>query len=280
MNPEGAMATIRLYPNSHVKPESAYLRKFRKNITSQCGEDGLIEKILEIIGMTNKWCVEFGAWDGKEFSNSWALINNHGWNSVLIEANQKKFRELEGYYAGNDKAITVNALVDVNAGNNSLDAILAHTPIPADFDFLCIDIDGCDWHIWDSLANYHPRLVLIEFNPSIPNHVSFVQDKDMNVNQGSSLRAMIELGKKKGYELVATTEWNAFFVKASDYSAFGIDDNSIDSMHSIDAAESAFFQLFDGTVALCGCTKLLWCGVPIAQEDIQVLPRALRRYRG
>ena len=33
----------------------------RKKITSQCGEDGIIEKIFEMIGVQNKWCVEFGA---------------------------------------------------------------------------------------------------------------------------------------------------------------------------------------------------------------------------
>ncbi|CAN0123266.1 unnamed protein product [Heterosigma akashiwo] len=33
----------------------------------------------------NKWCVEFGAWDGKHLSNTWSLINEHGWSSVQIE---------------------------------------------------------------------------------------------------------------------------------------------------------------------------------------------------
>lgn len=51
------------------------LLDYRRNVTSQCGEDGIIEKIFEMIGARNKWCVEFGAYDGKHLSNSYNLIN-------------------------------------------------------------------------------------------------------------------------------------------------------------------------------------------------------------
>jgi hypothetical protein len=42
------MATLKLFPNTHVKAESAYLNQFESNITSQAGEDGIVEKIFEI----------------------------------------------------------------------------------------------------------------------------------------------------------------------------------------------------------------------------------------
>lgn len=274
------MAKVTLHRTSRVKPESAYLQQYRKNITSQSGEDGVIEKIFEIMGVSNKWCVEFGAWDGKHFSNSWNLINNHDWKGVLIEGNADRHKELTQTYADNPNVIAFNRLVDMAAGENSLDSILGQTPIPKDFDFLCIDIDGCDWQIWKSVAEYTPRLVSIEFNPTIPNNVHFVQDDDMRVAHGSSLRAMIDLGKEKGYDLVATTLYNGFFVRNEDFQKFGIADNSIDSMHTPDGYESFFFQLYDGTVVLAGCSQLVWQDVPISLEDIQVLPRALRRYRG
>lgn len=56
---------IEFRPRSRVKPESAYLLKFAKNVASQVGQDGIFEKMFEIIGINNRWCVEFGAWDGK-----------------------------------------------------------------------------------------------------------------------------------------------------------------------------------------------------------------------
>jgi len=70
-----------------------WLALYRKNITSQSGEDGIIEKIFELIKGDN-WCVEFGACDGKSTSNTWNLINNKGWSAVPIEPNKKKIKNL------------------------------------------------------------------------------------------------------------------------------------------------------------------------------------------
>jgi hypothetical protein len=53
-----------------------------RNVTSSGGEDGIVEKIFEvIIGAQNKWCVELGALNGTHDSNVWNLINNHDWSS-------------------------------------------------------------------------------------------------------------------------------------------------------------------------------------------------------
>lgn len=143
---------------------------------------------------------------------------------------------------------------------------------------MSIDVDGMDWHIWKSLTKFAPRLVVIEFNPSMSNDVFFVQDVDPSVFHGSSFLALIELGKSKGYELVATTEFNGLFVKQELYPAFGIEDNDIDSMHDMSIFESRLLQCYDGTLVLAGCKRLLWTDTPISDEDIQVLPAALRTY--
>ena len=56
---------------------------------------------------------------------------------------------------------------------------------------------GADYHLWASLqdTSYAPKVVVIEFNPTIPNNVLFVQEKRTNVHHGASLRALIALGK-------------------------------------------------------------------------------------
>ncbi|MDP6951883.1 MAG: hypothetical protein QGF53_03895, partial [Alphaproteobacteria bacterium] len=261
------MAELRWEPRSRVKPESTYLQVVRRNVASQAGEDGLIERIFSMMGTTNKTCVEFGAWDGKHLSNSWNLIANKGWRGVPIEGDPARFQYLLANYAGNDKATPLNRMVGLSPPDD-LDSILATTDTPEDFDLLIIDVDGIDYHIWKSLQNYRPRLLVIEFNQAIPNDIHFVQDANATVHHGSSLRAMIALGKEKGYELVATTELNALFVRRELFPVFEIADNDIDSMHSPGDYESKLFQLYDGTLVLAGCRMLLWAEQPITQEAI------------
>ncbi len=274
-NREAEMADLRWEPRSRVKPESTYLQVVRRNVASQAGEDGLIERIFSIMGAANKTAVEFGAWDGRHMSNSWNLIANKGWSGVPIEGDGARFQDLLATFDGNDKVTPLNRMVGL-AAPDDLDSILAATDTPTDFDLLSIDVDGVDYHIWKSLHAYRPRLVVIEFNQAIPNDIHFVQDADPAVHHGSSLRAMISLGKEKGYELVATTEVNALFVARELFPAFEIADNDIDAMHSPGVYESKLFQLYDGTLVLAGCRMLLWAEQPIEQEAIQVVPREQR----
>jgi hypothetical protein len=58
------MPIIAHVPKDRRNPASNYLSKFAENVTSQDGEYGIVQKILEIIGIRNKWVVEIGAWDG------------------------------------------------------------------------------------------------------------------------------------------------------------------------------------------------------------------------
>ena len=272
------MPVVKYVPDSRVKPESAYLREFARNVTSQLGEDGIIEKIFAIIGPANRCCCEFGAWDGIHFSNTWNLIARQRWRGLLIEADRDRFRELQGNYAGRDDVRLVQAMVEVD-GERSLDAILAAAKLPIDFDLLSIDVDGMDWHIWNTLLGHRPRVVVIEFNQSVPNDVIFIQDPDPAVNQGASLLAMIDLAKAKSYELVATTTCNAFFVDRELFPQFKISDNSIDAMHDLRGSETKIFQLYDGTLMLAGHQQLIWHGIPIDSEKIQILPKEARVFR-
>lgn len=248
-----------------------------RNITSEHGEDGIVEKIFEIIGEENRWCVELGALNGVHGSNVWHLVKEKDWSGVLIEADQTYFEKLEQEYAGNARAHCVHAFVSFE-GDSSLDTIFARTPLPHTFDLFSLDIDGNDYHLWDSLVDYRPRVMLVEFNPTIPNEVSFIQPRDMNVFQGSSLRALVELGKRKGYELIATTDANAFFVLAELFPEFGIADNSIDALRTTHQYETKLFQLYDGTLRISGYDRLLWHNLPLDVEKLQILPPRARRY--
>lgn len=274
------MQRLELRRRSRRKPESLVLEPYRRDVTSQNGEDGIIERIFEIVGATNRWCVEFGAWDGKLYSNTWNLIANHGWTGVLIEGEADRFEDLKRTYADlPQRAHLVNCFVTLEPGAR-LDDLLQREGVPEDCDLLSIDIDGNDWHIWNSLAHFRPRVVVVECNPSIENNVYFVQNYGPSIHHGSSMLAHIELGKAKGYELVASTGVNAFFVKRELFAAFGIKDNSIDALHDTSDQVIEIFQGFDGTIFAAGDLKLHWHGIALTQEDFQVLRPIERRFPG
>lgn len=272
-----AMTTIEVHAIDRRKPESIYLEKYARNRTSEYGEDGIVEKVFEIIKPDNRFCVEIGAGDGKNASNTWRLINDENWRAALIEADTRRYASLEKTYRDVDRVQTVHCAVDCQ--DQSLDNILRATQAPTNLDFLSLDIDGQDWHVWSSLRAYRPRLLLVEFNHTVPNDVVFIQENSFKKNQGASLLAFMKLAQQKGYELIATTITNAFFVVQDEFARFGIKDNSIDAMYYNEKYQTRIFQTYDGRLHLAGCKQLIWKKMlDISDDDIQPLPRSMQTY--
>ncbi len=241
----------------HINKESGYLRQYAADNTSQSGEDGILKHIFQVIGANNEWCVEFGAWDGRNHSNTYTLVAETGWHGVLIEGVVERFHELEATYRGNDRAILINNFIGFDENRDSIDYMLGHTEIPTDFDLVIIDIDGNDWHVWNSMRRYRPRIVIIEHNPSVPNDVVFIQERNPDVQQGCSLKALVMLGKSKGYELICTTNYNAIFVVEEEYEEFEIADNSIEAMH-VPMMDGRIFHCYDTSIYCVGMPNLIW----------------------
>jgi hypothetical protein len=227
------------------------LSTYRHNVTSQSGEDGILQQLFAIIGVENHWCVEFGAGDGKQNSNTWNLINNHAWAAVLIEADRSEYTRLRERYTGNARVSAIRAIVKRD-GPSGLAALLGKSPIPKDFDLLVVDIDGDDYHVWESFEDYRPRVVVVEFNHTIPFDVSFVQAYQAPVRGGASLAALRMLGEKKGYVLVYAHGSNALFVDRSIAVAHDLGPASNEALRLATPAPAPYFQLYDGSVVLWG----------------------------
>jgi hypothetical protein len=272
------MPEIRFEPTTRYRPDCNWLARYARSSQSQLGQDGILEKIFEVIGEGNKFCIEFGAWDGVKYSNTWELIAQKGWSGILIEGNPDRCRDIVRNHNNNPKLQVVNALVWWE-GDSRLDAILERCDTPADIDLLGIDIDGNDFHVWNAVEKHKPRVVLIEFNPSVPNDVYFVQDADPEIRQGSSLRAMIELGKKKGYSLVCTRKIDAFFVRDEYFPLFEIESNDIDSMYDNRNFITLLFHGYDGTLFTAGRKNLIWCDGEFDDETFQIRPKEKRFFK-
>ena len=258
---------------------STYLLESAKDVCSQFGEDGILQKVFDIIGTNNKWCVEFGAWDGVHLSNTCHLIRDHGWMGVQIEGHKSKFDALQKNFAELKNAIQIRATIGYTPGADTIEDALKSTAIPLDFDLISIDIDGNDYHVWASIETYRPRVVVIEFNPTIPNDVVFIQDRDMSVNEGCSLAALIRLGGQKGYELVCATRANGIFVLKEEFQKFAIADNHIDSMRA--DSPGRIFYGYNGKVYQT-LNKFTWAlkGTPATPDMLQILPETQRVWKG
>lgn len=203
------------------------LNRFAYNVNSQNGEDGIVEYIFQKIGFHSHFAVEFGGWDGVYLSNIRNLVLKNDMNALFIEGDSQRASEGQKNYAGNNKVKFVNEWVGCKKGKK-LDNILKENHVPEEIDLVSIDIDGYDYWIWNSLELYKPRVIIVEFNPTVSNSVVMINPNNENVLHGSSPLALVELGKRKGYELAALTGCNCIFIVSEELEKLDIVDNSLE----------------------------------------------------
>ena len=252
------------------------------NTYSQYGEDGIIQEIFRRLTnsgvLLNGWACEFGAWDGLYLSNTARLITEEGFSAVLIEGDQKRIKDLVKNFPG-DNVKKICSFV-THSGETSLENLLSTTAIPKDFDFLSVDIDGMDYYILKSLNFFKPKLICIEFNPSIPNVINFVQPENYRIKQGSSARAISELASSMNYTVVAATRCNLFLLKNEYSQICDVPAQDLDELVPGGQDVTYIFSGYDGTLlSNAPFVSLGWHGrFPIS--SIQILPKLLRTYSG
>ncbi len=201
--------------------QNLFYEEHKHDVYSQNGEDGVIEKMLNILSIKDGWVCEFGAWDGKHLSNTFALVEK-GFKAVFIEGDPIKFKDLQTTSHTYPNIVPILAYVDHDQNKqHSLDKILIRTNIPKDFSILSIDIDSYDFQVWESLQNYRPRIVIIEINSSInPKRLDYIHQRSPEMS-GSGFAATLQLAKEKQYHFIAHTG-NMIFIRDEDVHLFSI----------------------------------------------------------
>lgn len=199
-----------------ASPGEAEFRVF-----SQWGEDGILQYLLRRIPVARRVFVEFGVENYVE-SNTRFLLTNDQWSGLVMDGSQENIEYIRRdpiYWAANLKA--VHAFIT----RENINELLSANGIAGEIGLLSIDIDGNDYWVWEAIEGVSPALVAIEyasqFGPearvSTPYDPAFVRDSAhySKVYYGASLAALEQLGRRKGYTLVATNRAgnNAFFVR-------------------------------------------------------------------
>lgn len=189
----------------------ANLLRYERRVSSQHGEDGILEAIFAKIGTTNKFFVEFGVGSGRQCNTAW-LYRKHGWTGVWMDG-----------APGKTKAKRPPILHTEMITAENINGLFEKYGVPSSFDLLSIDIDGNDYWVWQKIVAYQPRVVVMEYNASIPPDQARTIAYDPHfVWQrtdyfGASLLALANLGQAKNYSLVAcdSAGVNAFFVDSA-----------------------------------------------------------------
>ncbi len=190
------------------------LNNRKKNVFSQNGEDGVILFLLKKLNLLkngkNRWCCEFGAWDGIKGSNTFNLVKNYHFKAVFIESDKQKFLDLLVTQKKFSNIVAINKHVDFKRkSKNSLDNILKNTNISKKFEVLSIDIDSFDLAVWKSIKKYRPKIVIIEINSGIEPGIKQLHSIS---KQGNSFTSTVNFAKQIGYELVCHTG-NCIFIE-------------------------------------------------------------------
>lgn len=246
------------------------LNRYAQNVYSQNGEDGIIQEACARLNLKKGYFVEFGAWDGRYLSNTYNLYQNCDWSGCYIEGSQKRFQALLKNIDPR-KILPINCFVSVD-GENTLDNILRRHGVDQNLDIISIDVDSDDLAIWESIKDYIPRIVVIEFNLTIPNACEFVQP--LGTHLGNAPLSIIKLGAAKGYWPFAATDTNLFFIQKEIFDQLRL--RKAPTLPELRQDVGFIFLGYDGSIITTGgITGNPWnYNAPI----LQTFPRFLRYY--
>ncbi len=190
-------------------------------VSSQFGEDGIIEHLLRHVPIDRPIFIEFGVEDYAE-ANTRFLLRNRNWSGLVMDGstdNMAKVRNEAIYWRHNIKAEAAFITKE------NIDALISGHGIFDDIGLLSIDIDGNDYWVWEAISGISPRIVIVEYNalygstakvavPYDPQFIRFNAHKS-GLYWGCSLAALVHLAGRKNYRLVGcnTAGINAFFVR-------------------------------------------------------------------
>jgi len=164
-----------------------FYNKYREFGYSQHGEEGVIQEIVRRINPVKVSC-EFGAQDGKKYSNTFRLLEQ-GWRGIFIEENEAYAPLLFENISGKNAVAYITEITIENINEM----------ITQELGLLSIDVDNDDYHLWAAHSG-KVDIVCIEIHSGI-----LPPKEEIPGKSGASYSSMLKLAKKKGYFLICHT---------------------------------------------------------------------------
>lgn len=226
----------RIYPNNDemkllIGKELVFAQKnmvsdqiidYEFKVFSQFGDDGIIQHLINEIKPINNTFIEFGVGDYSECNTRFLLMNNN-WSGFIIEGDKKAVEKIEkwGDLWKYDLRVKKAFITKEN-----INGMLKESGFK-DVGLLHIDMDGVDYWIWETIdcSELNPSIVILEYNSAFGGKraitVPYKEDFNRtdahysNLYWGASLKALVNLSKKKGYKFIGCNSAgnNAYFVK-------------------------------------------------------------------
>jgi len=191
---------------------------FEHQTFSQNGEDGILREILRRLKKENGTFLEIGSGDGLE--NNTRLLLQTGWTGAWIDGSESCCSlagEVNKKFISNGNLKILNSLVTAE----NINQLINDLEVPSNIDVLSLDVDLNTYHVWEQLEKTKAKIAIIEYNGFFPADSNWVAEYDPSgwwdggINMGAALKPLVELSRKKGYQLIGCdlSGANAFFIK-------------------------------------------------------------------
>jgi hypothetical protein len=230
----------------------ASLQEVEFSVSSQWGQDGIIEWLIERAGIPAALhsFVEFGV-ESYRVSNTRFLLQTRNWRGLIMDSSSEALPSVkaDGLYWKHD--LTVKQAFITRENINDL---MTSAGFSGETGLLSIDVDGNDYWVWETVTAVNPIICICEYNAvfgdlhpiSIPYDPRFsrAQAHFSHLYFGVSIAALRSLAARKGYRFVGTNlaANDAFFVR-EDYAQRFVDR----SLRDIHALPSRFRESRDQT---------------------------------
>jgi len=189
-------------------------------VFSQTGEDGILNYLISTLNISNCKFVEIGV--GEYLEANTRYIYENSFSEGLIIDIEKNFKKKVSKNIHPWKGLLY--LENIQIKSTNIDETLNKYNLNNNLDVFSVDIDGIDYWVINELKSHISKIFVAEYNPTFGHNLEITVPNDENFSRfqshysgcyyGASLRAIIGLMDKKGYDFIGTNKlnFNAFFI--------------------------------------------------------------------